>query len=534
MKFLLDTRISTRLAIGFAVILGFSIIIAASDIWHLRATADATRQMMDVPLTKERMVADWYRNTYSSIRRTAAIVKSSDDSLVKFFADDVAFATKSSSELQKAVEPLLTSEEEKRIYQSIGDVRKKYVQARDGAIKAKANGDQAESMRLLEQEYMPLSKTYENALLELLEFQRKSINANAAGIEQSAQRSIILSATLCLLLVGFGAACAFVIARSIVKPLRFAVTVANEVASGDLTRTIESRSRDELGQLMAALQHMTESLQNIATRVQHGAHSITHASREIASGNLDLSSRTEDQAASLEETASSLEELTSTVRQTADNARQANTMAASAYNVADKGRSVVGNVIGTMDDIESSSKKMAEIIGVIDGIAFQTNILALNAAVEAARAGEQGRGFAVVASEVRSLAQRSANAAKEIKTLIDDSVSKVAAGSALVSEAGATMSEMVANVQQVSNIISEISSATEEQSSGIEQINLAIARMDEVTQQNAGLVEEAAAAAQAMQDQAHELTQLAGVFKVSGAQANSISIGNKTQVALIG
>ncbi|TFV95248.1 HAMP domain-containing protein, partial [Oxalobacteraceae bacterium OM1] len=508
MNFLSNTRISTRLVAGFAVILALSIVIAVFGIWHLRAASEATRQMMDVPLKKERMVADWYRNTYSSIRRTAAIVKSSDDSLVKFFAEDVAFATKSSTELQKAIEPLLTGDDEKAIYARIGEVRKKYVQARDGAIKAKAAGDHAESDRLLEQSYMPLSKEYEGALLEMLDFQRKNINANATAIEDGAQQSITLTVVLCALLVAFGGACAFIIARSIIKPLSFAVNVATQVADGDLTRTIEVRSGDEIGKLMAALKHMNESLQGIVVRVQHNAHAIAAASSQIAAGNMDLSSRTEDQAASLEETASSMEELTSTVRQNADNARQANGMAASAYSVADRGRDVVGKVVETMDAINGASKKMAEIIGVIDGIAFQTNILALNAAVEAARAGEQGRGFAVVASEVRSLAQRSANAAREIKALIDDSVAKVGVGSSLVSEAGATMSEVVTNVQQVSDIIGEISAASQEQSSGIEQINHAVARMDETTQQNAGLVEEAAAAAQAMQEQAQELAQL--------------------------
>jgi methyl-accepting chemotaxis protein len=269
---------------------------------------------------------------------------------------------------------------------------------------------------------------------------------------------------------------------------------------------------------MQALGKMNDSLAKIVGDVRVGTEAITTASSEIAAGNLDLSSRTEQQASSLEETASSMEELTSTVRQNADNARQANQLAVTASEVAVKGGTVVGQVVDTMSSINESSRKIVDIISVIDGIAFQTNILALNAAVEAARAGEQGRGFAVVASEVRNLAQRSAAAAKEIKALIDDSVGKVDAGSKLVGEAGSTMNELVDSVKRVTDIMSEIMAASEEQSSGIEQVNQAIAQMDQVTQQNASLVEEAAAAAESMQDQSRKLTEVVGAFKLNGMQ----------------
>ncbi|WP_034297014.1 methyl-accepting chemotaxis protein [Herbaspirillum sp. RV1423] len=311
---------------------------------------------------------------------------------------------------------------------------------------------------------------------------------------------------------------AFWIARIVSRPLNVAVEVARRVAEGDLTAHIDVQSKDETGQLMQALKAMNDSLLNIVSQVRTGTDMIATASTQIATGNSDLSSRTEEQASSLEETASSMEELTSTVKQNADNARQANQLAVSASEVAIQGGSVVGKVVDTMGAINDSSKKIVDIISVIDGIAFQTNILALNAAVEAARAGEQGRGFAVVASEVRSLAQRSASAAKEIKGLIDDSVDKVGSGSKLVAQAGQTMTEVVASVKRVTDIVSEITAASQEQSAGIEQVNQAITQMDQVTQQNAALVEEAAAAAQSLQDQAGKLSGIVGIFKIEQEQ----------------
>ncbi|WP_034300259.1 methyl-accepting chemotaxis protein [Herbaspirillum sp. RV1423] len=323
-----------------------------------------------------------------------------------------------------------------------------------------------------------------------------------------------MAAIAVLLACGF----AYWITRSITRPVNHAVQVAQSVAAGDLSSEVEVTSGDEIGQLLAALKDMNGSLTNIVAEVRTGADTIATASTEIASGNLDLSSRTEQQASSLEETAATMEQLTSTVRQNADNARQANQLAATASEVATHSGEVVAQVVTTMGSISDSSRKIVDIISVIDGIAFQTNILALNAAVEAARAGEQGRGFAVVASEVRSLAQRSATAAKEIKALIDDSVEKVGIGSKLVAQAGATMEDVVASVRRVSDIVGEISFASQEQSSGIEQVNQAITQMDEVTQQNAALVEQAAAAAQSLQDQSANLAQVVGVFKIAASQ----------------
>ena len=304
--------------------------------------------------------------------------------------------------------------------------------------------------------------------------------------------------------------------RAISRPLQRAVTVAQAVAAGDLTQQIDVHSQDETGQLMQALRQMNDNLQGIVGQVRLSTDTIATAPSEIAHGNLDLSSRTEQQAGALEETASAMEQLTSTVRHNADSAQQAKELAHSASEVAVRGGEVVRQVVDTMSSINQSSSKIVDIISVIDGIAFQTNILALNAAVEAARAGEQGRGFAVVASEVRSLAQRSAAAAKEIKVLIDDSVTRVGTGSALVAQAGQTIDEVVRSVQRVSEVVTDISAAGQEQSQGIEEVNNAITQMDETTQQNAALVEQAAAAAQSMQEQAARLSEAVSVFRLGG------------------
>jgi methyl-accepting chemotaxis protein len=356
---------------------------------------------------------------------------------------------------------------------------------------------------------------------DLVDLQRKYLDQKGAeitAIEASSHTQLI---ALAVLVIGLGILCAWLLTTSITRPMQRAVTAARRVASGDLTGTIEVTSKDEAGELLQALKDMNENLLRIVSQVRSGTETISTASNEIAAGNQDLSSRTEQQASSLEETASSMEELTSTVKQNADNARQANQLAATAANVAAKGGEVVSEVVDTMASINEASKKVVDIISVIDGIAFQTNILALNAAVEAARAGEQGRGFAVVATEVRNLAQRSAAAAKEIKDLIGDSVSKVDSGTELVGRAGKTMEEVVASIRRVTDIVSEIAAASNEQSAGIEQVNQAIAQMDQVTQQNAALVEEAAAASESMLDQSQQLSRAVSEFKLSNGAVSA-------------
>ena len=378
-------------------------------------------------------------------------------------------------------------------------------------------GNAEGATKVLIREIRPNQKKWMAALeqLAVLEEKLTATAAKEAEGEYTTARNFMLGFALFAVLAGLAAA--IVITRKLIKQLGgepdYTARIASSIARGDLSISIDTTNADK-GSLLMEVREMRNSLKDIVGQVRHGTETIGTASREIAAGNIDLSSRTEMQASSLEKTASAMEELTSTVKQNADNAREANLLAATASDVARKGGEVVAQVVDTMGSINTSANKIVDIIGVIDGIAFQTNILALNAAVEAARAGEQGRGFAVVAAEVRNLAQRSAAAAKEIKTLIGDSVEKVERGSKLVGQAGVTMDEVVASVKRVTDIMSEISNASQEQSAGIEQVNMSIIEMDSMTQQNAALVEQAAAAAQSLQDQAGELAHVVSVFKL--------------------
>ncbi|WP_426072901.1 methyl-accepting chemotaxis protein [Janthinobacterium sp. DSP2-3-3] len=519
MNLLRNVSIGVRLGLGFAVILLFSMVITGISVWRLHDVATATRNMMEQPLAKERYISDWYSKIDSGIRRTTAIVRSADTSLGPYFAEEAKQSSVVSGELQKKIEALISGPQETELFRQVSDMRKVYLDAREQVSKLKAAGQTEEAEKAFQAVFVPGSTKYQKVIMNMLEHQRASIDATAREIDAVAKTSRNLLLALAALALAFGVVCAWVLTMGIVHPLRTAVEIARKVADGDLTAQIDTSAKDETGQLLQALKDMNTSLLTIVGEVRSGTDSIATSSTQIAAGNQDLSSRTEEQAGSLEETASSMEELTSTVKQNADNARQANQLAASAAQVAVKGGEVVAQVVGTMQSINTSSNKIVDIISVIDGIAFQTNILALNAAVEAARAGEQGRGFAVVASEVRNLAQRSASAAKEIKTLIGASVEQVNAGSMLVAQAGSTMNDIVDSVQRVSDIITEITAASSEQSVGIDEINRAIGQMDAVTQQNAALVEESAAAAESMQHQAHNLAQVVSVFKLHGQQA---------------
>ncbi|GAB3412795.1 methyl-accepting chemotaxis protein [Massilia agilis] len=516
MGFFANLNIGKRLGIGFALVLAMTVLIAAVAFWRMNETSEATAAMAQ-PIVKERMIADWNKYIYTAVRRTAAIVKSSDPALVAYFKDDAAMTTGKTAELIKQIEPMITSDAEKALYAKMMVERKRYRDAVNAAMKAKTEGNQELAVKVLDEQYTPSANNYMAILDELVALQRASMDGQVKESEQNQAMGMRLIVGLAALTVVLGTLFAWILTRSITRPIRAAVELAETVAAGDLTRRIDATGGDETGALLRALRHMNDSLVAIVSQVRGGTDAIATASAEISAGNLDLSVRTEQQASSLEETAASMEELTGTVRNNAENARHANQLSIEASRVASEGGAVASEVTTTMASINESSRKIVDIIGVIDGIAFQTNILALNAAVEAARAGEQGRGFAVVAGEVRTLAQRSAAAAKEIKALIDDSVAKVATGARLVDKAGATMEQVVTSIARVTDIMAEITSASQEQTSGIEQVNQAIGQMDQATQQNAALVEEAAAAASAMQEQAGRLAQVVGVFKLDQA-----------------
>ncbi|NVD73799.1 MCP four helix bundle domain-containing protein [Duganella sp. BJB1802] len=525
MNFLTHLRIGTRLAAGFAIVLLLAIGATSVALYNAHVNAAATRHMMEQPLAKERLASDWYVLIYSAVARTALIARSSDDTLSTTFADVISDSTKKGGELIAKLKELMVSDEEKAVFESSGALRATYQKAKTDIMNAKKAGNAGEAERLYKDVFMPSATAYQNKVQALLTLQRKAIDDTAHAIDAANDRSNMLLMVLAVLMVAIGSLAAWVISRSITVPLKSAVAIAATVANGDLTTRFDTETSGcEIGELMTALKGMNDALHNVVSQVQSGTSTIATASNEIAAGNMDLSQRTEEQASSLEETASSMEELTSTVRQNAENARQANQLAQAASDVAERGGTIVGQVVDTMGSIDASAKKIVDIIGVIDGIAFQTNILALNAAVEAARAGEQGRGFAVVASEVRNLAQRSAAAAKEIKELIGNSVEQVDIGARLVQQAGSTMDDVVSSVRRVTDIMGEITSASSEQSIGIDQVNTAITQMDQVTQQNAALVEQAAAAAASMQEQAARLADVAASFKLGDEVAQAMPV----------
>ncbi|MCP1573269.1 methyl-accepting chemotaxis protein [Herbaspirillum rubrisubalbicans] len=419
----------------------------------------------------------------------------------------------------------LTDATDTQLLQADRDSFADYEKSRQTVLALGAEGKTEQALQAVEQLVVPPGDKLINALAAHRRY-NEQLGRQAAQSAQDSLHSALYQAVLMSLIVcAIVGMVSVVISRTISSALGDAIQAARAIATGDLSTRIRGRANDEVGQLMQAIQQMTDSLVRIVSNVRNSASTIDTASAEIAAGNSDLSSRTEAQAGSIEETASAMEQLTSTVRQNADNAQAANTLASSASSVATEGGHAVQQVVETMAAINASSLKIVDIISVIDGIAFQTNILALNAAVEAARAGEQGRGFAVVASEVRSLAQRSAAAAKEIKELIDDSVSKVESGSRLVAQAGSTMQQVVESVRRVTDIVGDITAASAEQSDGIVQVNQAIGMMDQATQQNAALVEQAAAASQSLREQAVNLAQAVGVFRLE-RQAQLIGEGS--------
>jgi methyl-accepting chemotaxis protein len=530
---LLNLNIANRLRLGFGLLVVFIAVLAFVGLKSLNELHTGTTDLAKGAWPRARLANVALDNVRGSMGRVGQLVAVDDPAVREASAKRLAVNLADADKAMQDLEPLLVAAKGKTILAESRTRRDEYVALIGKVQSLLAEGKKDEARDLAYGKLYDAMHAYAKSLRDQLSFQETrfgDLAADADDVYATALRIIGGVAAVALLLA---IAAAIVITRSVVRPLNRAVEVARTVAAGDLTSRIDVQGSDEASQMMQALKDMNASLATLVLDVRTGSIEIAGAASEIASGNLELSSRTEQQAGSLEETASSMEEMTSTVRQNAENALQANQLAANASGVARKGGEVVARVVETMSDIDAASRKIVEIIAVIDGIAFQTNILALNAAVEAARAGEQGRGFAVVASEVRNLAQRSASAAKEIKQLIDDSVGKVSLGSQLVSEAGTTMGEVVNSVQRVTDIMGDISSASREQEGGITQINRAITEMDSVTQQNAALVEEAAGAAGSLQEQADRLAQLVAVFKVetAGGGAARKAVGQQQRAA---
>ncbi|MEO6853097.1 MAG: methyl-accepting chemotaxis protein [Rhodoferax sp.] len=452
--------------------------------------------------------------TLNAVRAEASLL-SSDPGVGVAFKEPTTATSAQITEIQKSISAMELSPADKAQLDTIAASRTKVLDSRARAQQLKKDGKAEEALALLQGEVKTAVSTYLGDQRKFVEMQEQALAQSDA--DAKAERAVlfnIICVCLALLVLGLLVG-AFWLIRSIQQPLGLANQAAARIAEGDLSMSLDSARKDEFGDLLRSLSAMSLSLGRMVHQVRQSTDSIATASSEIASGNNDLAARTEQTASNLQQTAASMDHLTQTVRQSAENANQASSLAASASSVAQKGGEVVKQVVVTMEEINASSKKISDIIGVIDGIAFQTNILALNAAVEAARAGEQGRGFAVVASEVRSLAQRSAQAAKEIKGLIGTSVEKVDSGARLVAEAGSTMSDIVQSVKRVTDIVGEITAAATEQSTGINEINRAVVNLDQMTQQNSALVEESAAAATSMREQAGQLATAVAVFKVN-------------------
>jgi methyl-accepting chemotaxis protein len=515
--------IGKRLALVLGLILLLCVsssLYAIGELRHLGAEIDT---VVSINLKVERAAGDWLRNTTAGVQRSAAIARSSDASLVEYFAPITAASIQGATELQKSINDLVSSPEERKLMADIADLRKAYLAARSEVEKAKKNGDAEGALKTFNERFEPSARVYPAGVQQLVDLQRQKSDQATARIQAARAQTMTVLEIAGTLSVLVGALLSWQLTRSITRPLADAEQAARAIASLDLSAELrpqrqqhQQHQRDEVGRLLQAIDTMRGALQRSLSEVRGVVDSISTASAEIATGNQDLSTRTEQAASNLQQTASSMEELTGTVRHSAEAARQANQLTSAAADVAHQGGEVIARVVSTMDDINNSSKRIADIIGVIDGIAFQTNILALNAAVEAARAGEQGRGFAVVAAEVRSLAGRSAEAAREIKRLIGESVERVESGASLVKSAGSTMTEIVGSVKRVSDIVGEISHAAGEQSQGIGQVNTAVAELDRMTQQNAALVEQSAAAASSLKDQALRLAGAVAAFKLKG------------------
>ncbi|MBR7799846.1 methyl-accepting chemotaxis protein [Undibacterium fentianense] len=536
-----DFKISLRLAVGFGILI-VMMLGMGSIAWLRFAEVDAVNtRIIEKDWVKAESANIINATTRANARNTMELLITEDPQQVQAIKQSIENNKKIISDALDMLKQLIYLPEGKAHLASLTERRIAYVASFSKVARQIDAGDRAAATLTMNRETLPALDALQEPIVALTKLQKQIVINSSQEVRNRIQAARLLLIGLMLTGTFIGMGLAWFIARSITRPLSEAVHIARTVAAGDLTSIVEVTSKDECGQLLQSMQDMNASLIKIVHHVRSGTELMANASHEIADGNMELSSRTEEQASALEETAASMEELASTVKHNFESGEHANRLAESAAQVAVKGGAVVGEVVHTMEAINLSSRKIADIIGVIDGIAFQTNILALNAAVEAARAGEQGRGFAVVASEVRSLAGRSAAAAKEIKTLITDSVSNVSDGCRLVEQAGSTMDEIVVHVRRVADLMGEITTASREQTTGIEQVNQAVGQMDTVTQQNAALVEEAAAATQALDHQATLLVQAASAFKmplsassITAKRAMTARVDDQELPALIG
>lgn len=510
-----NLKISHKLNLGFALVILIFLITAATAAWQVEKVSDATTAMQRSSALLK-IASAWQGDVRQNSARSLAVGFAESNAMLDFFKESMASTSRSTDEKQKAFLSMAQdSPASLQRAQKVGELRKVWLSTREEVNQMRMSSDDQTVQNFVRTKFIPATDAYIQATQEMVDGEANAVAAAEQEVKAMFSQLYQLSAVLCLLAVALAVLISWRLSRGIANGVEGARAIAQRIGAGDLSQEVTIHSGDEIGQLRKALRDMQNSLSQVVRTVRQGSDGVATASSEIAHGNQDLSARTESQASALEETSASMEELGSTVKQNADNAKQANQLAQNASNVAVQGGQVVAQVVDTMKGISESSNKIADIISVIDGIAFQTNILALNAAVEAARAGEQGRGFAVVAGEVRSLAGRSAEAAKEIKNLITASVQRVEQGTALVDQAGATMDEVVSSIRRVTDIMGEISAASSEQSAGVAQVGEAVTQMDQATQQNAALVEEMSAAATSLHGQAQDLVQAVAVFKLS-------------------
>ncbi|CDN87149.1 Methyl-accepting chemotaxis sensory transducer [Hydrogenophaga intermedia] len=521
MNFLRNMSVGTKLWTGVAlIILALLGTIASAGLRSARM-GEASERTLTLLSEKTALAVEWAGVTETTTTRVQASTLSSDPNISALYKDLIPAGSARISELQKALDAMPKTEAEIAALARIAELRTTVLASLGKATKLKAAEDYAGAAQEISTNFNGAVTPYLNAVQDFGRMQKKVLmDAQAEQAKERAANITVAAAQLGLLIVAIAVG-AFFLIRNIRQPLNETMAFAERMAAGDLTATLNNDRGDEFGAMTRALGTMRDRLVSVVADVKRGTENITVAAKEISTGNNDLSSRTEQTASNLQQTAASMEQMSGAIKQSADSARVANQLADVAGQSAQKGGSVVNQVVSTMEEINQASRKINDIIGVIDGIAFQTNILALNAAVEAARAGEQGRGFAVVAGEVRNLAQRSAQAAKEIKGLIGASVDKVTVGTELVNQAGQTMSEIVENVVRVRDIIGEIASASGEQAEGVNQINAAVSNLDQMTQQNAALVEESAAAASSMNDQAARLAEVVRIFRLDGGAASA-------------